>query len=209
MSELGFEYCSYVLQTPFESGKPNTTWSSTYPRPWLEHYFANNYLSIDTLIRRVVAAPSPIVWSDDVFQTERSFWEAARSHQIRHGWGLATHGKYGTRAVLSLARSSEKVTERELESTEGKLVWLAHSALGLLNATNTARFGSHAHVELTPREREVLRWTSAGKTTQEIGIILGISERAVTFHVSNCLVKLNVANKTQAVSTATLLDLLF
>ena len=62
--------------------------------------------------------------------------------------------------------------------------------------------------DLTPREREVLRWTAAGKTSCEIGIILGISARTVNFHVTSILSKLNAVNKTQAVVKAVLLDLL-
>jgi len=62
--------------------------------------------------------------------------------------------------------------------------------------------------ELTAREREVLRWSATGKTVGEIGAILGISERTVTFHVTSTLVKLDVVNKTQAVSKALILGIL-
>lgn len=37
--------------------------------------------------------------------------------------------------------------------------------------------------ELTEREREVLNWVIQGKTNWEIGMILGISERTVRFHL--------------------------
>ena len=62
---------------------------------------------------------------------------------------------------------------------------------------------------LTQREREVLRWTAFGKTSDEIGMILGISARTVNFHVTMVLEKLEAVNKTQAVAKAVILDLLY
>lgn len=55
---------------------------------------------------------------------------------------------------------------------------------------------------LTPREREVLRWSAAGKSYWEISVILGISERTVRFFMSNARQKLDVVSNTQAVATA-------
>jgi LuxR family quorum-sensing system transcriptional regulator SolR len=43
---------------------------------------------------------------------------------------------------------------------------------------------SEAKVVLTTRERDVLRWTSEGKTSAEIGEILHMTERTVNFHTS-------------------------
>ena len=63
-------------------------------------------------------------------------------------------------------------------------------------------------VELSERERDVLRLTAAGKTSLEAATELGITVRTVTYHVANLLLKLRVANKTQAVVTAMNLGLL-
>lgn len=61
---------------------------------------------------------------------------------------------------------------------------------------------------LSDRELSVLRWTAVGKTSHEIGTILGISARTVNFHITSLLYKLDAVNKTQAVATAALLNLL-
>lgn len=52
--------------------------------------------------------------------------------------------------------------------------------------------------ELTSREREVLRLMGRGATNPRIGRSLGISEKTVRNHVSNILMKLRVADRTQA-----------
>jgi LuxR family transcriptional regulator, quorum-sensing system regulator SolR len=205
---LGFDYCSYVLRVPFPLSSPSVTWASTYPDAWLEHYFAHNYLEIDPLIQRTSVDLSPVVWTDEVFDSQPAFWEEARSHGVRHGWALATHGKHMTTGMLSLARSHQIVTQAELAETEMKLVWLSHLVHGLIGTTEIQRLMPTPESELTAREAEVLRWSAAGKTAEDIGRILGIAERTVTFHITSSLTKLDVANKTQAVAKALLLGML-
>lgn len=53
---------------------------------------------------------------------------------------------------------------------------------------------------LTPRELECLTWAAAGKTSGEISLIVGISERTVNFHMGNCLQKTNSINRQQAIA---------
>jgi DNA-binding NarL/FixJ family response regulator len=55
---------------------------------------------------------------------------------------------------------------------------------------------------LTPRESEVLRWVTAGKTNRDIGMILGTSPRTVTKHLEHVFAKLGVETRTAAASRA-------
>lgn len=56
--------------------------------------------------------------------------------------------------------------------------------------------------ELTPREREVLRELSAGKSNKEIGAAFDISEATVKVHVTHILNKLKVAGRSEAINVA-------
>ena len=59
---------------------------------------------------------------------------------------------------------------------------------------------SHAGAgKLNPREMEVLRHVSAGKTNREVATELGISERTVQAHMLNIFKKLEVSSRTMAV----------
>jgi DNA-binding CsgD family transcriptional regulator len=55
---------------------------------------------------------------------------------------------------------------------------------------------------LSPRERECLQWTAAGKTTWEIAAILEISPNTIDGYVAAATRKLGAVNRTQAVAEA-------
>ena len=58
------------------------------------------------------------------------------------------------------------------------------------------------HPQLSPRELDVIKQMTQGKSNQEIAKALCIAEGTVKFHVNNILSKLQVNDRTQAVITA-------
>ena len=62
--------------------------------------------------------------------------------------------------------------------------------------------------ESEDEKREVLRWTSEGKSAWEVSVILGMSEHTVNFHLRNLMAKLDVTSKHQAVLKAMSLGLI-
>lgn len=79
----------------------------------------------------------------------------------------------------------------------------------MLHTVIQNRLRRHSHgprrrldFHLTDREREVLTWVGRGKTSSEIAIILGLSERTVNFHCDQAMKRLDVSNRAQAVATA-------
>lgn len=55
---------------------------------------------------------------------------------------------------------------------------------------------------LTSRELTCLRWAAIGKTSWEMGIILGLTERTVNFHIGNACRKLDVHSRQAAIAMA-------
>lgn len=62
-------------------------------------------------------------------------------------------------------------------------------------------------MDLTPREREALREVVAGKTNQQIGEALGISEKTVEKHLDSVFTKLGVRSRVEAAVRAVREDL--
>ena len=70
------------------------------------------------------------------------------------------------------------------------------------------RAPSAGNIALTDRERETLLWSARGKSSADIGVLIGVSERTVNFHIENAIRKLGVATRIQAAVKAALLGLI-
>jgi DNA-binding response OmpR family regulator len=57
--------------------------------------------------------------------------------------------------------------------------------------------------DLNDREVEVLTWVARGKTSVEIGQIIGLTKRTIDFHIDNARAKLSATTRTEAVIKAT------
>jgi DNA-binding CsgD family transcriptional regulator len=55
---------------------------------------------------------------------------------------------------------------------------------------------------LSERERECLQWVSAGKTTDEMAMILGVSSNTVNSYVAHAIQKFGAKNRAMAMATA-------
>lgn len=66
----------------------------------------------------------------------------------------------------------------------------------------------HPPAAVTPRETEILQHMARGRTNREIAAALHISENTVKTHISNLYQKLEVNDRTEAVTTALRLGLI-
>ncbi|PLP97927.1 autoinducer binding domain-containing protein [Cupriavidus pauculus] len=206
--KLEFEYCAYGVRTPWPVSRPEALMISNYPAHWQERYVQQRYVEIDPTVRLGMQSDKPFVWTARLVASAPAFWEEARSAGLRVGWAQSSFGDASQRGMLTVARSATPLWPTERVSKERHLrvlTTVAHQRLSqLMLPTQPARRGA----KLTTREVEVLQWTADGKTTLEIGDLLGLSECTVRFHIRNVITKLNVANKTAAAVYAAMNGLL-
>jgi DNA-binding CsgD family transcriptional regulator len=125
----------------------------------------------------------------------------------------------GVRSGLSIAIRSERVFTRvdfyckslgafaRSPSVRANLMLVAsylHEAAKPLHYGETRQEGE----ALTERELECLRFSASGKTGKEIGMILGISQRTVYFHMKNIATKFNVYSTRHAIGRAVAVGLI-
>ena len=118
--------------------------------------------------------------------------------EARKGYVVPVIRATGATSCVTMAGS-----RLELESRARRAVYMlslyAHArAVSLLDCTD----GAGPRRELTLREREVLQWLAAGKSSWDVSVILGISERTVNWLISRAGRKLNAVNRTHAVVNA-------
>lgn len=140
----------------------------------------------------------PLLVSDDAAAGEPSAEHDSQTVAIHAQLDLA-----GSRAIAfcfgDVPTASSAGLARELKTLTPYLYAFAVRAIRV-NAD--ARRQRVRRERLTPRQIEVLRWVSQGKTNDEIAAILGISVFTVKNHVQRILVKLDASNRVQAASRA-------
>ncbi|KQV35243.1 MULTISPECIES: helix-turn-helix transcriptional regulator [unclassified Rhizobium] len=120
------------------------------------------------------------------------------------GWTLAVHlhTTYGESfiATLSGVRAAP-------DQNEAALIYVA--LVGLFeHLERTFEAGASARDKLSAREIECLRWAAAGKSSDEIAIILGISVYTVSSYFKTATRKLDAVNRMQAIARAMRLKLI-
>lgn len=208
-SELGFDYCAYGMRVPVPVTQPKMLLLNNYSTEWQERYVSQNYLAVDPTVRHGMNSVEPLIWAESGQRNSSPFWSDALDHGLRVGWAQSSFDARGVVGMLTLARSGEELMPKELQANALKMSWLVQAAhSGMMRLQAGKQLPAVLSAKLTSRETEVLRWTADGKTSSEVGQIMGISERTVNFHVNNSLEKLGAANKTAGVVLAALLRLL-
>ncbi len=203
---LGFDNAAYGFQAPYPVTRPHITILSNYPESWQRRYAQAGYLRNDPTVAHGRKCEEPVLWTEKLFVDTPQLWADAQDHGLRVGWAQSSLDGTGAGSMLTLCRSHEALTARELLAREPHMRWLVqvmHVICSKLLLKQTA----DTLPTLSRREREVLKWTADGKSAQDIADILLLSKHAVDFHIKNVSSKLQVTNKTAAVARAALLGL--
>ena len=96
----------------------------------------------------------------------------------------------------------------EFEEHGEVLAFLARIFVSSYVKVTERRSSQIAAVVLSKREVECLRWAAAGKTNEEIAIILGLKRTTVRFHIRTAADKLEAVNRDQALFKAAQLGFL-
>jgi len=182
----------------------------TYPKAWVERYFARGYQKIDPVLVYTTDIAVPYLWRwlpliRKLDQAQQLVLDEAREAGLHQGMSVPLIGPHATRALLSFASGEPNC---EIEIRLGRLgLYSALFHVAFTEMVGAARFTPPTDL-LTSQEHECLRWLAEGKTSWEIGIILEISEHTVRSYLRTIFLKLDVTNRAMAVARAMRLGLL-
>lgn len=210
------EHFIYGALVPASLVKPDVLILNGYPPDWREHYEMQSYLSVDPTVRHCRSRSVPINWQELSSDPATSSKKAvqclceARDVGLVSGVSVPLHGVGAEWGMISVAgRGSGKPSVSKSISDELSLLAPhVHEAVKRTTTLESEMLVKDDQTYLTAREKEVLLWSSEGKTTSDVALILNIRERTVTFHLQNTLKKLNVCNRTHAVARAISLGLI-
>lgn len=207
--EIGFQHVCYVMSVPSLNGTVKWVRYEDMPDGWCDLYTARKYVEIDPLIRLGLNSIEPLIWSQKLFNDAPQLWADAQSFGLKVGISQPCWAAQGVFGMLTLLRTGPALTEGEIALLRRQLQMITNILhLSMYELVDVPHINRANEVCLTAREREILRWTSEGKTAEIIGAILNISTRTVNFHISNVLTKLVSVNKVQAVAKARTFGLL-
>lgn len=183
----------------------------TYSDAWINRYFDKNYFKVDPVVEEGARAFLPFNWNDLDWSSRRrrEFAEDALAHKVGiSGLSVPIRGPDGQHALFSVSTLRDAADwDRQMREEARELHILAH----YLHQSVIASEGADVMPNVAPlsvRERVVLEWSAAGKTTSEIATILGIAERTVRVYLDTSRHKLNATNRTHAVARALCLGLI-
>lgn len=219
----GYDYHGYSarLFVPPSSHGPDTRLFGNFPAEWVQRNGAlrtgeseiNAKEREDPRVRHVRAGLPVTSWtvSGGIGYTRADLRQVARPLLRRAGEAGMTGGLTiplaapGTQWAIMTFSTRQRCTLRELAPSIAPSLYFASC---LQAALSLAAGDESERPALSPREREVLHWAAVGKTSWEISVILGTSERTVNFHLSNAARKLGTRGRSATCARALALALI-
>lgn len=194
---------------------------SSYSDEWVDFYRTNSFQLTDPVILTAFRRSSPFAWDENItLMSDLKFtkiFSLAKHYNIVNGFTFVLHDHMNNLALLSviIANNEQEALEARISSERGAiqivLIDINEQMYRLAGASSYGRQRHHVDTVkpiFTPRENEMLYWSSMGKTYWEIAAIAGISVSTVKFHMGNIVSKLGVSNARQAIRLGVELELI-
>ncbi|KXG87028.1 helix-turn-helix transcriptional regulator [Agrobacterium bohemicum] len=186
----------------------NPDLATNYPNDWVDHYTKNGCHRIDPVFAQTWEGHRPINWEEIPRKTKKisnffgeskdfGIGQSGMTIPIRDGFNNAY---FSISSDMSAADWSKVTAEHDLDIRNFTFLFHIYCMQSKKNQPPKPN--------LSERELQVLSWAAEGKSAWETSQILELSERTVDSYIKNCMVKMEVNNKTHAVARAARFNLL-
>ena len=198
---IGFDRIAYgrlpISSNTLKEQESNRGLLLNFPQKWVDCYFDRGYYAIDPVIIYSHHIGGPYMWDQlsrmfKLSPRQRAMLEEAKDVGLMNGISVPLHGPLGRIAVMSFASSCPMAYP---EAHMGLLQAMAVQFHSTYDQIVKRMPSQPCGVALPQREKECLRWVADGKSSWSIGMILGVSENTVNYHIKNALKKLDTNSR--------------
>lgn len=173
----------------------------TLPASLANLFHTNALNDADPINNHAARSGLPLTWQVEALCAQNSgqVYPQLKAHGIAHGVSMIVRSEHARSRVDFYTKASASLLP--LTALCADLFLLGsylHEATDVLWHAET----TEQEPLLSGREIECLHWSARGKTSREIGLILGISQNTVSFHLKNAASKFDVYGTRHAVSRA-------
>ena len=185
-------------------GRPQIHVLSTLPSELNESFRNGDGCASDPVAIHVKSHSVPLAWDIGELSAASGLpYSGLKDLGMRSGWSVGTRGECSVSRIDVYSREL-----RDFDAIESTLLMFSCYLNDASNAIWRRYKLENKGPTLTEREQQCLRWSANGKTSSEIGMILGISPNTVYFHLKNAALKFNVYGTRHAISRAMELGLI-
>jgi LuxR family transcriptional regulator, quorum-sensing system regulator BjaR1 len=173
--------------------------ASNWPVALIRQYDELGMLENNPVIDALRRSTAPVLWDSELIERQRGgdAGQLARNllekYRMQRGVYFGVHSATGLRGAVSFAGSRGPLRQEELMDLSYHAM-LIFDRLCILSEVDRSDGPT-----LSRRERECIVWTSHGKTSYEIGVILGLSEHTINNYLANVCRKLGAMNRAHLV----------
>lgn len=177
---------------------------NTRPQSYIDRYVEKNYVMRDPVVTELRHTLSPFSWGDvrarrDLSKAEKAIMDEGREFGAIDGMTIPVVTPSGSIAVFSPCGAAPDLSPPARAAVEIVGMYGYHA---LKNVVKKLPRTEPPRTPLSAREREIMQYVAAGKSDDEIGDLLALSTRTVTWHVENAKRKLDAFRRTHAVVQA-------
>lgn len=207
LKKLGDEFCFERFAVLFLPDQNSTELSShmivsNWPPELIRAYDEMKLLVNSPIVAELRRSLAPLEWELETVNKARSPEEIQNSVSLFKDFSMLggvyfpTYDALGRRGAVSFAGQRGKLDPDELATLHLLALYTYNQVSEVADAV------SEPNDQLTPRERECIYWSSEGKTNNEIGVILSISENTVSSYMISAAKKLGALNRAHAIALA-------
>jgi LuxR family transcriptional regulator, quorum-sensing system regulator LasR len=200
----GFEKCIFRVVPNKFSAMDKGFVLTNYDHQWCSMYSVYRYCDIDPIVRHCYSTHFPMLWDKSNYSSpsQAIMYKHAESFGLNSGVAFPIHGANGEFGMMNFATNTP-ISKIKKEHISNSIPILSIFKDYVFESSKSFNNNLPYHsTQLTPREKEVINWCAAGKTSWEVSRILSCSESTINFHLSNIRNKFNVGSTQLAVVKA-------